>query len=333
MRAYIPHGRRVAIAATLVLWGCGGDGYGGGGGTEPPTTGTVTGQVTVDGSPRAGARAHLQALGATTDARPAQTTNATGSYTFTLVPPGEYRVFVDLADTLAADPGPAEDSVTVVAGATAPAATFRLRLLVGGVTGVVIDDVGAALGGRSVFLRRQGSVSERSATTGGDGSYSFASVTVGTYIVRVATVCGEPAARTDTLAVVDGIQAQADTIPVTPRPSTMLLSCDVQPIFTRNCTGAGCHSGGAPQEGLDLSSATRTLQTAVNVVSRQRPALRRIKPFFAAQDSSYLVCKIEASCPNRLLSRMPKGCSGASCLSSAQIDTIKGWIAAGAQNN
>lgn len=330
MRAYIPHGRRVAIAATLVLWGCGGDGYGGGGGTEPPTTGAVTGQVTVDGSPRAGARARLQALGATTDARPAQTTNATGSYTFTLVPPGEYRVFVDLADTLAADPGPAEDSVTVVAGATAPAATFRLRLLVGGVTGVVIDDVGAALGGRSVFLRRQGSVSERSATTGGDGSYSFASVAVGTYIVRVATVCGEPAARTATVAVDDGVQAEADTIKVTPRTSEFLLSCEVQPIFTNHC--ASCHGGASPQEGLDLSSPSRVKATAIDVPSRDHPTIDRIEPFEDDSASSYLVCKIIPTCGLRLGLRMPWGCTGAACLSAARIDTIRLWIRQGGQD-
>ena len=327
MRTYSTYGGLgVAIAATLVLWGCGGGGNGGGGATEPPTTGTVTGQVTVDASPRAGARVHLRALGAATDARPAQTTNAAGSYTFTLVPADEYRVFVDLADTLAADPGPAEDTLTVIAGETAPAAAFQLRLLAGSVTGVVIDDLGAGLGGRNVFLRKQGSVNERSTTTGGDGSYAFASVVVGTHFVRVATLCGEPSARTDTLAVQDGVQAEADTIPVSPRTNEFLLSCEVQPIFTNHC--AACHP---PNEGMDLSSPSRVQETAIGVESNQLPGVNRIEPFEDDSASSYLVCKIIPECDLRD-TRMPLGCSGTTCLSAAQIDTIRTWIRQGAQD-
>lgn len=320
------------VALVAVIWACGGGG-GGGDGTGPPTTGTVTGLATVGGSGRPGLVAHLRTLGATTDAKPAQTTNAQGAYTFTLVNPASYRVFVDLPDSLAADPGPAEDTVIVQAGMVATATTFQLRLLVGNVQGTITDTVAAPLQGRSAVLRKAGSTGQRTAQTDADGLYSFLSVSAGDYTVDVQTACGEVKSGIVGVTVIDAATATADTIRVAPRPAELMLSCDVQPIFARSCGLAGCHAGTAPQEGLDLSSAARTFQTAVNQPSAQRAPLRRIKPFFEAQDSSYLVCKVEAVCPIRIGARMPEGCTGAGCLSTAQIDTIKQWIAAGAPNN
>lgn len=332
MRTYATAGAcGVAFVAVAGTWACGGGGDGGG--TAPPTTGTVTGQVNRGGSAAVGVVTHLRVVGAGTDAKPAQATNAQGRYTFTAVQPGDYRVFVDLADSLAADPGPAEDTVTVQAGMTATAATFELRLLVGAVQGTIRDTVPAPLQGRTAVLRKVGSTAQRTAATNVDGEYSFTSVSAGDYTVDVQITCGELKSGAVPVTVTDAATATAAAIEVTPRPSEMLLSCDVQPIFTRTCAAAGCHSGSAPQENLNLSSAAQTLQTAVNVASTQRAPLRRIKPLFADQDSSYLVCKIEAVCGNRFGVRMPEGCADAGCLSLAQIDTIKQWIDAGAPNN
>lgn len=331
MRRYAWHGLlAVATATAVTVWACGGGG--GGDSTAPATTGTVTGQVTLSGAALAGITAHLRRLGATGDARPAQTTDSQGRYTFTQVSPDVYRVFVDVPDTFTADPGPAEDTVTVEADMTATASTFELRLLAGTVAGTVTNTAGTALPNRTVALQKLGSTTDRTATTGGDGMYSLTNVTIGDYNVRVILACGEPGQTgPGTFSVSDGATSMAD-VEVTPRPSEMLLSCDVQPIFTRSCGFSGCHGGSFPEEGLNLSTASQTLNTAVNVQANQ-VTFDRVEPFMPEQDKSYLVCKIEATCPQRQGVRMPFGCSGASCLSTAQIDTIKTWIGQGAMNN
>lgn len=46
---------------------------------------------------------------------------------------------------------------------------------------------------------------------------------------------------------------------------------DVEPLFERSCTGAGCHGPGTAPLGLDLSSAEAVRATAIGVASRQFP--------------------------------------------------------------
>lgn len=45
------------------------------------------------------------------------------------------------------------------------------------------------------------------------------------------------------------VSCPADTI------STISFSRNINPVLTRNCATAGCHSGAAPEGGLDLDSA------------------------------------------------------------------------------
>jgi hypothetical protein len=118
---------------------------------------------------------------------------------------------------------------------------------------------------------------------------------------------------------------------VSPQPpdSVITFSSSVQPIFTRNCAFAtGCHAGSDPQQGMDLS-AGHAYSNIVNVPSMQVPRLFRVAPGDA--DSSYLALKIQgkAGLVGGVGTRMPLGGS----LSQAQIDTVVGWIKAGAKNN
>lgn len=117
--------------------------------------------------------------------------------------------------------------------------------------------------------------------------------------------------------------------PPGPPADSVTLSADVQPILTANCALSGCHAGSQPAANQNLSSGL-TFSNTVNVPAQQVPALRRVRPFLP--DSSYLVQKIQGTQATVGGSggRMPLG--GAP-LSSAEIQTIRAWIAAGAPNN
>ena len=107
------------------------------------------------------------------------------------------------------------------------------------------------------------------------------------------------------------------------------LSADVQPIFTGNCALSGCHAAPSPVEGMNLASG-QTFSSIVNVRSNES-SLLRVAP--GEPDNSYLVHKIQGTqvtegggcCDRMPLERLP--------LSAAQIETIRSWIAAGAENN
>jgi hypothetical protein len=103
------------------------------------------------------------------------------------------------------------------------------------------------------------------------------------------------------------------------------LSTDVQPILSASCGFAGCHGGGSPTLGLNLSSGN-TFASAVNVNSTEVPALKRVSP--GSPSTSYLVHKIEGS--QSVGARMPLGSPP---LSAADIQKIKDWITQGAKNN
>lgn len=110
---------------------------------------------------------------------------------------------------------------------------------------------------------------------------------------------------------------------------TPTLSGSVQPIFTASCALSGCHAGASPQEGMNLSSG-QAYDDIVNVPSNQS-SLDRVEP--GQPDDSYLVHKIQGTQGGTVGGtgeQMPlEGC----CLSSAQIATIREWIAAGALEN
>ena len=117
-----------------------------------------------------------------------------------------------------------------------------------------------------------------------------------------------------------------------PPAGTISLSRDVQPIFNRNCTLSGCHSGGSPQAGMSLE-ADRVFDPvvgAVGVASAEAPGLKRIDP--GSSVSSYLVAKLEGNQASvgGIGERMPLG---ASPLDPIEIQVIRDWIDQGAKDN
>ncbi len=94
--------------------------------------------------------------------------------------------------------------------------------------------------------------------------------------------------------------------------------------FTPSCAVSGCHAGASPAQGMDLS-AGNAFSNIVGVPSNQVPNLNRIEPFDA--NASYLVDKIEG---NGQGSRMPLG---GSALPNEEIQAIRDWVDAGAEDN
>lgn len=104
---------------------------------------------------------------------------------------------------------------------------------------------------------------------------------------------------------------------------------DIQPIFTTSCAISGCHAGGSPAVGMNLS-AGQAYQNTVNVPSVELAGMNRITP--GDPEDSYLIHKIQGTqgSVGGVGDRMPLiGC----CLTQAQIDTIRAWVDAGAENN
>lgn len=107
------------------------------------------------------------------------------------------------------------------------------------------------------------------------------------------------------------------------------FAADVQPIFTNSCALSGCHAGGSPARGLNLTEG-QAYANIVGVSSVELASMNRIEP--GEPDSSYLVHKIQGTQASvgGIGDRMPLiGC----CLSQAEIDVIRDWVAAGAENN
>jgi hypothetical protein len=117
-----------------------------------------------------------------------------------------------------------------------------------------------------------------------------------------------------------------------PPAATISLSRDVQPIFNRNCTLSGCHSGGSPQASLSLEADKifDPVVGAVGVPSKEAPGLKRIDP--GSSVSSYLVAKLEGNQASvgGIGDRMPLGSSP---LDPIEIQVIRDWIDQGAQDN
>ena len=109
--------------------------------------------------------------------------------------------------------------------------------------------------------------------------------------------------------------------------STVSLSAQVQPILSASCAINGCHTGAAPQQGMNLSTGM-TYANTVNVAAAECSGGRlRVKPGDAA--NSYIVQKLTNVdlCSG---TQMPK--TGGP-LSSADIQTLSSWICEGAPNN
>ena len=92
-------------------------------------------------------------------------------------------------------------------------------------------------------------------------------------------------------------------------------------IFTPICST--CHAGANAPQGLRLD-AGNSFALLVNVASAEVPGLLRVNP--GNPDASYIVQKIQGTAAVGV--RMPA--NGPPYLSQAQIDLVRGWIAAGA---
>jgi hypothetical protein len=104
----------------------------------------------------------------------------------------------------------------------------------------------------------------------------------------------------------------------------------VLPIFTndgaKTCAQTFCHSGPGAQQGQNLEAAN-AYANSVNVPSREKPSLLRVKPGDSA--NSYLFQKITGA-SGIVGAQMPLA---GGPLSTAQMTTIKNWIDEGAPNN
>jgi mono/diheme cytochrome c family protein len=98
----------------------------------------------------------------------------------------------------------------------------------------------------------------------------------------------------------------------------------VQPIFDRECVK--CHGPKAKKAKLDLSPS-ESYRSLVNIPSREAPATFRVKP--GDPEQSYLWLKLEHRTEEG--SGMPKGFFSAKRLTQKDLDTVRAWIAAGAQ--
>ena len=92
-------------------------------------------------------------------------------------------------------------------------------------------------------------------------------------------------------------------------------------VFTPACSG--CHSGGNPSGGLDLSDADTSHLQLVGIASSQQAGAIRVIAF--DPDNSYLIQKLEGAA-GIAGGRMPPGAA----LPQATIDIIRQWITNGA---
>ena len=122
-----------------------------------------------------------------------------------------------------------------------------------------------------------------------------------------ATLSGAPAVTNANFVVVNPVLAAVDY-------------SEIQDIFTSRCIG--CHSGGAPPQGLHLDAAN-SFDEIVDVPSNEVPSLKRVDP--GDPDNSYLVQKVEGTAA--VGSRMPLN---ATPLTEEEIALIRRWISEGA---
>ncbi len=98
-------------------------------------------------------------------------------------------------------------------------------------------------------------------------------------------------------------------------------------IFGQKCSGCHTGNGDTLPGSMNLSSASATFDALVNRASRQQPNVLRVAP--GRPDDSYLVHKLEGR--NGISGvRMP---AGGNPLVPADIERVRSWIFAGAQNN
>lgn len=111
-----------------------------------------------------------------------------------------------------------------------------------------------------------------------------------------------------------------------PTSGEVSFAASIQPIFDQSCARIGCHAGGAPTAGQNLS-AGQAYASIVNVPSKvgSCTSFDRVEP--GVPETSALFLRISGEACG---TRMPRG---GTPLSSEKIETIRSWIQAGAPNN
>lgn len=170
----------------------------------------------------------------------------------------------------------------------------------------------------------------------------FVSKTMGSYDFAKPEVITPPGVSNYTITGLDAQTAyylvaraqdpagnrETNTVERTATTGSISFAGQVFPIFNGSCGGGSCHTGGSPQDGLDLSSAAKAHMTLVSQASARCTSDLRVAP--SMPDKSYLLWKLGLGMGACLVgNRMPPGGN----LSAGDINTIRGWIAAGALNN
>lgn len=111
-----------------------------------------------------------------------------------------------------------------------------------------------------------------------------------------------------------------------PIPDVVFHNTDIQPIWNSSCAFSGCHGGGAPAAGMDLTAAN-AYGEIVNVPSSELGTMDRIDPF--NENLSYIWHKINGTQGGvgGSGSAMPPPSGG---LGASQLATILQWIEDGA---
>jgi hypothetical protein len=130
------------------------------------------------------------------------------------------------------------------------------------------------------------------------------------FVVRAEDVAGNQDSNT--------IEVQGTT------GDAVSFAADIQPLLTTACAVSGCHTGGARAEDLDLRSGMAHGDLVGVPASQCSDGRRRVDP--GNPDDSYLIDKILGVdlCSGSI---MPKGGRE---LTSAEIQIMRDWVAAGA---
>jgi hypothetical protein len=209
--------------------------------TPPPQTGTVTGQVTLDGSGLAGVAVTLLD-GARTIAT--TTTDMGGTYGFSNVAIGTKTV--SIAQPSGANCSTTQLDVTLPVGGTTTANFACLRPR-GTVTGQVTMD-GAGVSGVAVTLR-DGPTTIATTTTGQVGTYQFSNVALGPWTVSIAQPPGASCSTTQLNVTVVAGTATANFACTTPGPQT------------------GTVTGQVTVDGVGVSGVTVTLRVGTSTIA------------------------------------------------------------------
>jgi len=107
------------------------------------------------------------------------------------------------------------------------------------------------------------------------------------------------------------------------------LSSIQENIFTPSCASSGCHSNTSASAGLSLAEG-ESFDALVGVASTEAATLNRVTA--GDPDASYLIHKLEGTQVGvgGSGSRMP---ASGSFLSDEEVQVIRDWITAGAENN